>query len=209
MTRYTLCETILRAVYGEQPNDDSNITVNLVNQWLNNGISLATKLNYKENLQIDGVTYVNNSFYTTFRGLVITSTAENFLYQLTLPQIPLGIGRTEGIGTLQFVDVNGFVTDNAIPISENQVGYFNNMRTIPNKTLYYPEGQFLYMISTEPLDTYTGKVRMISGGDSTNINSILNVPDDYLDTIIRYCSDRLKQERAQPKVLTNSGVDVP
>jgi hypothetical protein len=206
-TRYQICERILRAVYGEQPSDDSNVTVNLVNAWLMDGVALAAKQNYKENIQIDSIAYANNSFYTTFKGIAITQ-YEDFVFQLTLPQLPLGMGRNEAVSTLQFVDANGAVSDPAIPLSQAQVGYAQHMRPIPNKTLYYPEGQFLYMISVLQLFNYTGKVRMISAGDSTDINSVLNVPDDYMPVVIKYCSDMLRQERAQPKALTNSGVDI-
>lgn len=205
-TRYQICERILRAVYGEQPSDDSNVTVNLVNSWLMDAVAIAAKQNYKENIQIDGINYTNNSFYTTFKGLSIIQ-YEDFVFQMTLPQLPLGVGRTEGIGTLQFVDANGNVSDPAIPLSENEVGYYQNMRPIPNKTLYYPEGQYIYIISVLQLFNYTGKVRMISGGDSTDINSILNVPDDYMPVVVKYCSDMLRQERAQPRDASNDGVD--
>ena len=205
-TRYQICERILRAVYGEQPSDDSNVTVNLVNSWLMDAVAIAAKQNYKENIQIDGINYTNNSFYTTFKGLSI-SQYEDFVFQMTLPQLPLGIGRNEGISTLQLVDADGVVSDAAIPLSEAQVGYARNMRPIPNKTLYYPEGQYIYIISVLQLFNYTGKVRMISGGDSTDINSILNVPDDYMPVVIKYCSDMLRQERAQPKDAANDGTD--
>lgn len=205
-TRYQICERILRAVYGEQPSDDSNVTVNLVNSWLMDGVALAAKQNYKENIQIDGINYTNNSFYTTFKGLSIIQ-YEDFVFQMTLPQLPLGVGRNEGISTLQLVDANGVVSDASIPLSEAQIGYARNMRAIPNKTLYYPEGQYIYIISVLQLFNYTGKVRMISGGDSTDINSILNVPDDYMPVVIKYCSDMLRQERAQPKDAANDGTD--
>ena len=206
-TRYAFIERVLRSVYGEQPGDDSNITANLVNKWLGDAIGIAAKQNYRESIQIDGISYVSNSFYTTFKGLPITQ-YEDFVFQLTLPQLPFGIGRNEGIGTLQFVDSNGVVSDPAIPLSENQVGYYQRMRKVPNKTLYFSEGQFLYIISELQLFNYTGKVRIISGGDETNLNSILNVPDDYYPAMIKYCTDMLRQERAQPKALTNSGVDI-
>ncbi len=44
-TRYIFLEKILRSVYGEQPSDDSNITYNLANVWLNEGIAIAAKQN--------------------------------------------------------------------------------------------------------------------------------------------------------------------
>lgn len=210
MTRYQAIERILRNVYGEMPSDDSNITANLVNSWMNDGIALAAKQNYKENIQIDGINYTNNSFYTTFKGITITQ-YEDFVFQMTLPQLPLGMGRNEAVSTLQFVDASGVVSDAAIPLSEAQVGYAQNMRPIPNKTLYYPEGQYLYAISVLQLfsPNYTAKVRMVSGGDSTNLNSILNIPDDYMSVVVKYCSDMLRQERAQPKDAANDGTDRP
>jgi len=209
MTRYAFCEMVLRAVYADQPNDDSNITVNLVNSWLNQAIGIAAQKNYKENGNIEGIQFVNNSFYTVFRNLSIT-VYEQFVYQIVLPQIPFGLGRNEGVGTLQFVDVNGNVSDPAIPLSENQVGIFQSMRPIPNKTLYYSESINLYAITDLLLDIgYTAKVRMVSGGDFTDINSLLNVPDDYISIMMDFCIKMLRIERAQPKDLANDGEDVP
>lgn len=204
-TRYQICERILREAYGEQPSDDSNATVNLVNSWLLDALGAAAKQNYKENGVIDGVQYVSNSFYTTFKNISVSS-YEQFIFQMQLPQIPIALGRNEGIATLQFVDTNGNVSDPAIPLSENQVGLYQNMRSIPNKTLYYPEGDFLYVISDLLLDIgYTGKIRMVSGGVSSDLNSTLIMPDDYMSFVVDYCVKMLKQERFTQKDVTNDG----
>lgn len=204
-TRYQICERILREAYGEQPSDDSNATVNLVNSWLLDALGAAAKQNYKENGVIDGVQYVSNSFYTTFKNISVSS-YEQFIFQMQLPQIPIALGRNEGIATLQFVDTNGNVSDPAIPLSENQVGLYQNMRPIPNKTLYYPEGALLYVISDLLLDIgYTGKIRMVSGGVSSDLNSTLIMPDDYMSFVVDYCVKMLKQERFTQKDVTNDG----
>lgn len=205
-TRINFIHRLLRQVYNGQPQDDSSITVNLVNKWLNDAIAVAAKKNYTDNLQLDGIAYVNNSFYTTFRNLVVTL-YEQFVYQLSLPQVPVGISANQGVGTLQFMDSDGNISDPAIPLSENQVGYFRTMRPIPNKILYYPEGRFIYAISTLQLDQFTGKVRMISGGDSTDLNSVINVPEDYFPTLVEYVKAQLSFERAQPRELTNDGAE--
>lgn len=205
-TRFMFIKRVLRQIYNDQPSDDSNITTNLVNMWLNDAVGAAAKKNYTDNLQMDGVAYANNSFYTSFSQLSITSVSQ-FVYQLTLPQIPFALGHNEGIGVLQFVDSNGSISDPAIPLSENQVGYYRNMRAIPNKILYFSEGLFLYAISTLQLNNYTGSVRIVSGGDNTNINSILNVPDDYKPIMIDYIKNQLAWERAQPRINTNDGTD--
>jgi len=203
-TRYAICERILRAVYGEQPSDDSNATINLVNAWLNDALAAAAKQNYKENGIIDGVQYASNSFYTTFRNIAITI-YEQFIFQIQLPQIPVALGANEGIATLQFVDANNNVSDPAIPLSENQVGMYQNIRPVPNKTLYYPQGEFLYVISDLALDLNTAKIRMVSGGDSSNLNSTLILPDDYLGFCVDYCIKMLRQERLTPKDVTDDG----
>lgn len=68
MTRRVWIERCLRQIYGGQPSDDSTITVNLVNVWLSTGIGLAAKANYKDNISIDGIGYINNSFYTKLKS---------------------------------------------------------------------------------------------------------------------------------------------
>jgi hypothetical protein len=206
MTRLQLIRRILRQVYGGQPPIDSNITDNLVNNWLTESIADAAKKNYLENLQIDGIAYANNSFYTTFKNIPV-SQYEPFFYQLTLPQIPVGLGNNEGVGTLQFVDSDGNISDPAIPLSENQVGYYRSLRPIPNKILYYSEGIFIYAISALQLDSFTAKVRMVSGGNANDLSSIINVPDEYLADITAYVSKMLAWERQQIKIPTDDGVD--
>ena len=60
MTRKIFIERILRQIYNGQPSDDSSITFNQVNQWLNDAIGVAAKKNYTDSIQMDGVAYVNN-----------------------------------------------------------------------------------------------------------------------------------------------------
>lgn len=205
-TRYIFLEKILRSVYGEQMSDDSNITYNLANVWLNEGIALAAKQNYKDNIAIDGIGYVNNSFYTTFKNLAVVAD-EQFTYKVTLPEIPLGIGANEGVNTLQFIDTNGQVSLPCIPLSERQVTFYQTMRPIPNKILYYPQGIYIFAKSTILLFRYTAKVTMISGGDASDLNSILNVPADYLTLASDYVIQKLTIEKNTPKDRSNDGVE--
>lgn len=206
MTRYSFIEMALRQIYGDFPNDDSSITYNLVNTWLEQGIALAAKANYKDNIQIDGIGYINNSFYCTFKDISISSDG-NFIWKGQLPHIPVGIGRNEGISTLQLKDSSGNITRPFIPITEAQKTYFQSMPIIPNKILYYYEGEFVYMLSTLLLNQYTYNVTMVSGGDSTNLDSTLNVPQDYWPVMIEYIKQQLMFERNVPVDLQNDGVD--
>ena len=208
MTRKALIYKILIQIYGGPPTDDSDISDDLVNVWVNEGVALAAKQNYKDAIQIDGMGYINNSFYATYSGLAIVSdTTDNLCYKLTLPQLPLGIGRNEGVATLKFKDSNGFVSLTGIPLSINQQAYADNMPVIPNKIMYWPEGNTLRMKSALQLWNYTGIVKMVSAGDSTDLNSTLLVPDDYIPVVTDYVSKMLLLQRSQPVDTANDGLD--
>jgi hypothetical protein len=207
MTRRIFIERILRQIYNGQPSDDSNITYNLVNQWLNDGIGLAVKKNYADSIQMDGVAYVNNSFYTTFTNLDIAAeTVDNVTYSVDLPLIPLGLGKNEGIATLQFVG-DKKTSQTAIPLSMNQVAYQELLRPIQNKIVYWIEGKNIYIKSSIPLTSYKATIRMISGGDSTDLESTLVVPDDYVPMIVEYIKNQLAFEKSRPIDTANDGVD--
>ena len=206
MTRKTFIERILRQIYNGQPSDDSNITFNLVNQWLNDAIGVAAKKNYTDSIQMDGVAYVNNSFYTSYSGLTITS-VNNTTFKFTLPQIPVALGKNEGLATLNFSNNNTPTTFGAVPLSMNQVGYQDTLRPIQNKVVYWPQGQEVYMSTGIPLTAYKANIRMVSGGDSTDLNSTLIIPDDYVPIMVEYIKAQLAFERSRPIDTSNDGND--
>ena len=206
MTRKTFIERILRQIYNGQPSDDSSITFNLVNQWLNDAIGVAAKKNYTDSIQMDGVAYVNNSFYTSYSGLTITS-VNNTTFKFTLPQIPVALGKNEGLATLNFSNNNTPTTFGAVPLSMNQVSYQDTLRPIQNKVVYWSQGQEVYMSTGIPLTAYKANVRMVSGGDSSDLNSTLIIPDDYVPIMVEYIKAQLAFERSRPIDASNDGVD--
>lgn len=208
MTRRTWIERCLRQVYGDQPSDDANITIGLVNTWLGTAIGLAAKTNYKDNLAIDGISYVNNSFYTTFKSLTIEPN-EQFLWRVTLPQIPLGVGSSDGISTIQIKDNSSpQISIPVVLLSQNERSFHQGMRPIPNRVIGYSEGEFIYIESTLILNQYTAYVTMVSGGDSTDLDSTLNVPPDYDGVMIEYIRQQLMFQRSVPVDVTNDGSDI-
>jgi len=206
MTRKTFIERILRQIYNGQPSDDSSITFNQVNQWLNDAIGVAAKKNYTDSIQMDGVAYVNNSFYTSYSGLTITS-VNNTTFKFTLPQIPVALGKNEGLATLNFSNNNTPTTFGAVPLSMNQVSYQDTLRPIQNKVVYWSQGQEVYMSTGIPLTAYKANVRMVSGGDSSDLNSTLIIPDDYVPIMVEYIKAQLAFERSRPIDTSNDGVD--
>jgi hypothetical protein len=206
MTRKIFIERILRQIYNGQPSDDSSITFNQVNQWLNDAIGVAAKKNYTDSIQMDGVAYVNNSFYTSYSSLTITQ-VDNTTFKFTLPQIPVALGKNEGIATLQFSNSKTPTSFGAVPLSMNQVGYQDTLRPIQNKVVYWPQGQEVYMSTGIPLTAYKANVRMVSGGDSADLNSTLIIPDDYVPIMVEYIKAQLAFERSRPIDTSNDGND--
>jgi len=207
LNRKTFIERTLRQIYGGQPSSDATITYGLVNVWLQDAIAVAAKANNRDNISIDGISYVNNSFYTIYKGLTVTKN-ENFLWRVQLPHIPFGLGTSEGISTLEFKDpTTGEIAYPAVMMSENQRSFQRGMRAIPNKILAYSQGEFIYALSTLILSPYTASVTMVSGGDSTDLNSTLNVPSDYFPVMVQYIQQQLLLERSQPVDVTNDGLD--
>ena len=65
-----------------------------------------------------------------------------------------------------------------------------------------------YFIKTSILlSTYKANLRMVSGGDSTDLTSTLIVPDDYIPFIIEYIKGQLAFEKSRPIDTSNDGVD--
>jgi len=205
-TRRSLIQRIQRLVYNDFAEHNATITEPLINRWINDAIGIAAKNSYIESIKLDGVSYVNNAFYSTFKGISITQDEVN-LYRFTLPQVPIGIGRNEGIATIEFKDEKNNISYPAIPLSINQVGYERGMRNIPNKILCWNENEYVYAKTSLPLNTCTAIVRMISGSNSDDLDSVLNVPSEWLPSIIEYCTKYLMLERRQPQDRVNDGVD--
>ena len=205
MLRKVIIEQISRLIHNGLYSDDTDISDNLINLYVNQGVAIAAKNNYKEAIQLDGIGYINNSFYTTYKGISVVSDEEN-LWTLPLPQIPIAIGRNEGISRLLFKNSQNNLSFDAIPLPANQLAFTRSMRPIPNKILYYSEGGDAKVITAINMTEYKASVTMISGGDSTNMNSTINLPDDAIPAVIDYVMKLLVSELKMKADNTNDGV---
>jgi hypothetical protein len=189
MTRRGYIEQIRRLIYGGQPASDANISVGYINNaWLNQAIGVAAEKNYKDNYALDGIAYTNGSFYTTYSDLPIVKD-EFSVFKITLPHIPIGLGNDEGFETCILTDS----VQNTYPIvwmTQKQRGYQRGMRAIPNKILGYSEGKYIFFLSVFSLLTLTAKITMVSGG-ATDLDSTLNVPDNYFPVMTDYLTKNL------------------
>lgn len=209
MIRGAYLERISMQIYGEKPSDDAEITLNLINNYLNDGIGIAAKACYKEAIQLDGVAYINNGFYSTFSGIVISSDdTDNLCYKLTLPEVPTGIGRNEGLAEIRFKDPSsGFTSLPGIPVSINEWGYMDSMRPIANKLFVLQEGNLIRVKTSLILTEFTATAKLISGGVPSDLNAELILPPDYFPIITQYIREQLILERSIVPDGTNDGRD--
>jgi hypothetical protein len=207
MQRGALIESVLMQVYGQRPTDDAEITYNLGNLYVQEGIAIAAQASYKGAIQIDGVGYINNGFYSTFSGLTISQdTTDNLCWMFALPEMPVGISANMGIAEVRFKG-DGFTSLPGIPLSINQWGYFDSMRPIPNKILFLPEGKLVRAKTPLILTNFTATVKMISGGDATSLTSELNVPPDSIPIVRDHVYTQLIKQRSMPQDNISNGVD--
>lgn len=210
MTRRYFIERTLIQIYGGLPEDDHELTYDIINAWLPDAIALAAKRNYSENIQLEGIGYTNNSFYSTFSGIAITADqTDNSCYSFVLPEIPLGIGRTDGLAEIRFKGPDGQTSYPAIPVSIAQWGYMDRMPFVSNHIFILPEGKTVRAKTSLPLWDYTATAKMISGGDATDLDSELNVPADYYPVMVEYLKQQLMLQKAQRQDITNDGNDIP
>lgn len=210
MTRRYFLERNWVQIYGALPEDDAEITIDIVAAWLPDAIAAAAKQCYVESIKLDGVAYLNNSFYSTFSGLSITTDdANNQGYKVELPEVPVGIGKNEGISTLRFKDTNGFISQSVVWLSMNEAAIADGMRPISNKILGWSEGKYVRLKTPLILTSYTAVATMVSGGDANDLDSTLNVPPDYHPIMVDYLYKQLSIMRGQPKDISNDGNDIP
>ena len=82
------------------------------------------------------------------------------------------------------------------------------MANLPNKTIYYNEGTYVYVVSNLKLSDYTASVTMVSGGNSGDLNATLSVPSDYMPVIVQYVQQQLILMRSRPQDVANDGADM-
>jgi hypothetical protein len=205
MTRKVIIEQIRRQYYGGIPSDDANLSENEVNAYLSQAIAYMAKVNYTDAIKLDGVENVSDAFYSTFKGLSILKDDDTQLYYATLPHPPLGLSRGYGISTVTFPVSTGLAKA-PIPVSPREVDYISEIKTPPSKIFYWAEGNLLWFKSYINLVGKFAIVRMVSA-ENSDLNSVLNVPEEYIVDIINYVVNQLKFRKSIPADITNDGID--
>lgn len=209
MTRAVFIERLIRQYYGGQPTDDAQLTPNLVNTWVNEGVALAARQNYKDNQQVEGVGYNSDGFSIDYTNLSVTAdpfeVGKNYI---TLPDAPLGIGENEGVKTMRLVN-KSFISSPVILISIRESDFVDSLPKPDGVFAWYVGSKInLYSPIYPNLTDFKAKVTMISAGNSSDLTSQINVPNDYLPVVNDYVFAQLTKMKMSKPDTANDGNDI-
>lgn len=188
-TRYHICEMIQRALNAGFASDDTEVTINLVNQYLNSAVAFAAKAMFKESIQIDGIEDVQDAFYASFPNISISLDSTTGLYQATLPQQPAGVSRGWDIAHFMLITGSGKKIF-ANPISPTELVYLYEGESGCNEVYYFVDGATARLHSCQDITKYKANVRMIAT-QSSDLTSPMSIPDTALSIIIDYIAKTL------------------
>jgi hypothetical protein len=203
MTRKQIIYQILRFIYNGEPNDDADITPNLVNQYLNEGIAQAVKAAYAMSYNIDQVGSVPDGFYMTTKGLSLTKDSDTGYYHTDLPQVPVAISKDDSI-TDMVVLLGSGRKRSGVRVEQKELGVMFEVRIDSTMIYYWIEGKTLYAWSNMDISDKTCMVRQVIT-QGTDLDDTINCPDDLLDSVIKYTTSILPYELLQGKDVSNEG----
>lgn len=206
-TRRMVLETIQRLMLGSIASDDTELTINLINQHLNAAIGYAAKTNYKEEIQLNGIENVSDTFYTSFTNINISKDQNTGWYNATLPQQPAGIGAGWDISGFMLTTGSGAKLF-AHPISPREVEFLYNAKKPCNEIFYWVNRDTVSMHSGQDITKYKANVRMIST-QSSDLDSVVTIPDGYMPVVVKYLSEVLGIEVQRPIDSSSDGVETP
>lgn len=188
-TRYHICEMIQRALNAGMASDDTEVTINLINQYLNSAVAFAAKAMFKESIQIDGIEDVADAFYASFPNITISIDNTTGLFQATLPQQPAGVSRGWDIAHFMLITGSGKKIF-AKPISPKELIYLYDGESGCDEVYYYVDGSMARLHSCSDISKYKANVRMLAT-QSSDLTSPMSIPDAALAIIIDYIAKTL------------------
>lgn len=204
-TRLQTLEMLQRLLLGGMASDDTELTINLINQHLNGAIAYAAKANYKEEIELNGVEDVADAFYADFNSLVITKDNTTGLYNTILPQQPAGLGAGWDISTFMLITGSGSKLF-AHPISAREVEFLYKTSGACSEVYYWVTGIEVSLHACKDITPYKANIRMISS-QSSDFSAPITLPDGYLPLVVEYMSKVLGIQMQRPIDISSDGVE--
>lgn len=206
-TRGQYCEAIQRALSGGFVSDDTELTIPLINFYLNSAIGYAIKSSYKDEIQLNGAENVADGFYATFNNLNITKDNSTGWYSISLPQQTVGVGVGWDISSFLMVKGSGAKLF-GYPIAQKEIAFLYTNPKGCKDVYFWVVKDKMNIYSCDDITKYKGIVTMLVS-QSTDMDSTISVPDGYMPLIIEYLIKTLGIMTNMTIDVSSDGVDTP
>lgn len=182
-TRQQLIDRILRFYYDGIPDEDSQITNNEVDLYINDAIATVMNKQAMDDYNITGIMSVPDGYVTTYTIPTPSLNNSTGFYQSTLPHPPMGsIGESSISGV--FFGGNRGQSKPILYIRPSEVDYFAFMPKPPQAAFYWIEGSSIYFWCRTDITHITDYiyVRMATNVQSSN-STVLNIPPDAVELV--------------------------
>jgi hypothetical protein len=212
MIRKEICELIQRRLAGGDPTDDFPVTLQEINLWLDQAVAASAMRNYADSVNVDGIEFVGDAYYTTFKNIVLARDSVTRDFFGTLPAMPVGVPRGHDISAahLQITLPAPGLSAPLVRMNPQQLSFAH---TLPYPSLtprYWVEGNQIYVRGFDGTD-YTGRsitIRMIGSAGRRLLTDELLIPSDYLPFVIEYIMKNFLPTQNGPKDTINDGNDI-
>lgn len=209
MTRKEICELIQMRLAGGMPSDDFPITLNEINLWLDHGIAASAMKNYTDGVSIDGLEFIGDAYYVTFKNLTLTQDTDSLYFKTTLPAAPVGVPRGYDIASAYIMKATGGYGTPLVRVNPQQIDYYDSLPKPKNSIEFWAEGTTLY-VKTATTALLTGAkvaIRMVGSAGSRALTDEALVPSDAVPYVVEYVFKYFMQTDAMPKDTMNDGTN--
>src|SRR5574337_442479 len=197
-TKKMLIERIRRHIANDFPSSDFNISENETLLYLDQALAFTIVGQVFQQAKLEGTLVMPESYLSTYLLPNPTQDLITGYWTTTLPQPPLSLPLGYSITRGYFAsNANGVGTE-IIWIKSKRVSRRNNM-PVQFGVNGWIEGSTLYLMSSEasPLSGINLYVTMAKSR-TENINEVLNMPDDAIETIFNNVAAKMLQRMQIP-----------
>jgi len=209
MTRNEICQLIQRRLAGGEPSDDFPVTLLEINFWLDHAVAASAKVNYTDGVNTDGIEFVGDAYYVTFKNLVLAIDPGTTYFTTTLPSAPIALPRGYDIADA-YIQVGDSGLNQMVRVTPQQLGVYESLPKPKSKVFFWTEGKALF-IQGLPAVNYTGNfvtIRMVGSAGKRLLTDELYIPTDYIPYIVEYIQKNFLPTQAGPKDVMPDGNDV-
>lgn len=210
-TKRQIVQEALYEAYGGITSTDVRISERFVLTKLNNKIAAAGTINAFQNKNLEGVTYLNDTFYSTYNDLPVTDDTHTGFKKIDLPALPIGVPSQRSISLYppKTNKCNGMNSTMFVMMPREQVRRSNNLPK--TKTVYcFEQDGTIQMIIPDTLPLLeVGTMNLVMATSDGGLDSKANIPPDMLDPIKKELVAELRAIiLGVPLELKNDGIEI-